>query len=133
MCVEALLVVWSDWRESTESLTHVCLFVEKPLGLIAIGFVLVFKAQLSGAKFYVVAELRAHHKICVILVCLWIQEHPASQRLNIAVCSRVFQVPCSHLGWRKLLLTLSKDIPIHALTTLHSECSVQYPAPDELH
>ena len=27
--------------------------------LIAIGFVLVFKAQLSGAKFYVVAELRA--------------------------------------------------------------------------
>ena len=27
--------------------------------MIAIGFVLVFKAQLSGAKFYVVAELRA--------------------------------------------------------------------------
>ena len=35
---------------------------------------LVFKAQLSGAKFYVVAELRAPPQICVILVCLWIQE-----------------------------------------------------------
>ena len=29
------------------------------VALIAIGFVLVFKAQLSGAKFNVVAELRA--------------------------------------------------------------------------
>ena len=41
-------------------MTHVCLFVESLwVTLIAIGFVLVFKAQLSGAKFYVVAELRA--------------------------------------------------------------------------
>ena len=53
MCVEALLVVWSDLsEESTESLTHVCLLVKSLwVTLIAIGFVLVFKAQLSGAKF----------------------------------------------------------------------------------
>ena len=41
-------------------MTHVCLFVEKPLGNFDRDrFCLVFKAQLSGAKFYVVAELRA--------------------------------------------------------------------------
>ena len=32
VCVEALLVVWSDFSESRESLTHVCVFVEKLLG-----------------------------------------------------------------------------------------------------
>ena len=37
--------------------------------LIAIGFVLVFKAQLSGAKFYVVAELRAPTTDLSDLVC----------------------------------------------------------------
>ena len=41
-------------------MTHVCyLWKSLWVTLIAIGFVLVFKAQLSGAKFYVVAELRA--------------------------------------------------------------------------
>ena len=53
-------VCWSvacclEWfeRESTESLTHVCVVVKSLwVTLIAIGFVLVFKAQLSGAKFY---------------------------------------------------------------------------------
>ena len=60
-CVEALLAVWSGFeRESTESLTHVCVFVEKPLGNFDRDrLCLVCKAQLSGAKFYVVAELRA--------------------------------------------------------------------------
>ena len=52
MCVEALLVVWSD-------LSEVYLWKSLWVTLIAIGFVLVFKAQLSGAKFNVVAELRA--------------------------------------------------------------------------
>ena len=33
MCVEALRVAWSDLSERARKvLTHVCLFVEKPLG-----------------------------------------------------------------------------------------------------
>ena len=48
-------------------MTYVCLFVEKPLGnfdrdrfcLVFKAHLAVFKAQLSGAKFYVVEELRA--------------------------------------------------------------------------
>ena len=61
MCVEALLVVWSDLSERARKvcLTFVYLWKSLWVTLIAIGFVLVFKAQLSGAKFYVVAELRA--------------------------------------------------------------------------
>ena len=54
MCVEALLVVWSDLSERARKvlLTFVYLWKSLWVTLIAIGFVLVFKAQLSGAKFY---------------------------------------------------------------------------------
>ena len=58
VCVEALLVVWSDLSERAREFdSH--LWKSLWVTLIAIGFVLVFRAQLSGAKFNVVAELRA--------------------------------------------------------------------------
>ena len=51
-CVEALLVVWSDLSERARKvwLTFVYLWKSLWVTLIAIGFVLVFKAQLSGAS-----------------------------------------------------------------------------------
>ena len=50
MCVEALLVVWSDLSERAREFDS-RLWKSLWVTLIAIGFVLVFKAQLSGAKF----------------------------------------------------------------------------------
>ena len=58
MCAKALLVVWSDLSERAREFDS-RLWKSLWVTLIAIGFVLVFKAQLGGAKFNVVAELRA--------------------------------------------------------------------------
>ena len=53
MCVERCLLSERFERESTESLTHVCLFMEKPLGNFDRDrFCFGFKAQLSGAKLW---------------------------------------------------------------------------------
>jgi len=49
VCVEALLVVWSDLSEHGKFDSR--LFESLWVTLIAIGFALVFKVQLSGAKF----------------------------------------------------------------------------------
>ena len=51
-----------------ESLTHVCLFLEKPL---VDRFCLVSR-QTQRCKVYVVAELRAPTTDLCDLVCLWI-------------------------------------------------------------
>ena len=57
MCVEALLVVWSNLSERAREFdSH--LWKNLWVILIAICFILVFKAQFSGAKFNVIAELR---------------------------------------------------------------------------
>ena len=63
VCVEALLVVWSDLSERARKvwLTFVYLWKSLWVTLIAIGFVLVFKAQLSGAKFYENRPARRDH------------------------------------------------------------------------
>ena len=52
VCVEALLVVWSDLSARAREFDS-RLWKSLSVTLIAISFVLVFKAQLSGAKFYV--------------------------------------------------------------------------------
>jgi len=50
VCVEASLVVWSDLSERAREFDS-RLWKSLWVTLIATGFVLVFKAQLSGAKF----------------------------------------------------------------------------------
>ena len=61
VCVEALLVVWSDLSERAREFdSH--LWKSLWVTLIAIGFVLVFKAQLSGAKFNANALWRWHRR-----------------------------------------------------------------------
>ena len=57
-----MFVVWSDLRERA---AHVC-FREKNLweNLATIGIVLVFKAKLSGAKFYAQAVLSGLCGLC---------------------------------------------------------------------
>ena len=71
VCVEALLVVWSGLSERARKvwLTSVYLWKSLWVTLIAIGFVLVFKAQLSGAKFYGVCVCVQMLQRMIILLC----------------------------------------------------------------
>ena len=101
VCVEALLVVWSDLSERAREFDS-RLWKSLWVTLIAMSFVLVFEAQLSGAKFNAIQGQEGTRRgqsecvpsyilLCVNLVCAFAHSLPS---FTLMLLRLIFQFTC---------------------------------------